>query len=56
MDTKNLSEIKKEMILKVIRENSGNKTNSANKLGISIRTLRCKIKKYRKDGAFIPED
>lgn len=54
-DTKNLSEIEKKIILKVLHENNGNRTHSANELGISVRTLRNKIREYREAGICVPD-
>lgn len=52
--SKNLSEIEKEMILQVLQENRGNRTKSADELGISVRTLRNKIRDFREMGLEIP--
>ncbi len=54
-DVKNLAELEKKMILKVLQENNGNRTHTSNLLGISVRTLRNKIKEYREAGIVIPE-
>lgn len=53
-DVKNLSEIEKRLILQVLRENNGNRTRSAEELGISVRTLRNKIREFRELGMEIP--
>jgi two-component system, NtrC family, response regulator AtoC len=53
-DIKNLSEIEKKMILKVLQENNGNRTHSSKELGISVRTLRNKIRDYREEGINVP--
>jgi len=42
-----LEDIEKFQILRVLQECNGNKTQAASKLGISTRTLRNKLKKYR---------
>ncbi|MEE9543295.1 MAG: sigma-54 dependent transcriptional regulator [Thermodesulfobacteriota bacterium] len=41
-----IREMEKELILKAIEDCDGNKTQAAKKLGISIRTLRNKLKEY----------
>jgi two-component system response regulator FlrC len=41
-----IREMEKELILKAIDGSDGNKTQAAKKLGISIRTLRNKLKEY----------
>ena len=51
---KNLSEIEKKTILRVLQENDGNRTHSSKELGISVRTLRNKIRDYREEGIRIP--
>lgn len=43
----NLSEMEKEMIMKVLKEASGNKSVAAKKLGISRRTLYRKLEEYQ---------
>ncbi len=45
---KTLKEMEKEMILKVVEETNGNRTHSAEILGISRRTLQLKLKEYGK--------
>ncbi|HHM23892.1 MAG TPA: sigma-54-dependent Fis family transcriptional regulator [Bacteroidetes bacterium] len=54
-ETKNLSEVEKKLILQVLQETGGNRTKSAEILGISVRTLRNKIREYREAGIPIPE-
>lgn len=48
-----LDEIEKQHILSTLENTSGNRTQAAKLLGISIRTLRNKLALYRKDGEFI---
>jgi two-component system, NtrC family, response regulator AtoC len=48
-----LEEIEKRHILAILETTSGNRTQAAKLLGISIRTLRNKLALYRKDGEFI---
>jgi hypothetical protein len=44
-----LDEIEKQVILKAYRHFRGNKTTTANALGIAIRTLDHKLEKYKED-------
>jgi DNA-binding NtrC family response regulator len=41
-----LAEIEKQHILRILEKCEGNRTNAADKLGISIRTLRNKLNEY----------
>ena len=41
-----LDEIEKTVILKTLEENGGNKTETAEQLGISVKTLYNKLEKY----------
>ena len=41
-----LKQVEKEMILRVLEENEGNRTHAAQALGISRRTLQMKLKEY----------
>jgi two-component system response regulator HydG len=45
-----LKEMEKAMIVKTLRENDNNRTRTADILGISIRTLRNKLREYRGEG------
>lgn len=45
--SRSLWEIEREHILKVLQEANGNRTHAAKRLGISIRTLRNKLREYR---------
>ena len=47
----NLEEVEKQMILQATSENEGNQLRAAQKLGISVRTLRRKLNKYKQEGA-----
>jgi two-component system response regulator HydG len=47
---RSLQEIEQEAIIATLRQTSGNQTRAAKTLGISDRTLREKIKKYRRQG------
>jgi DNA-binding NtrC family response regulator len=46
--------MEKRMILKSLQKTSGNRTQAAELLGISVRTLRNKLNEYRKQGLVIP--
>lgn len=45
-----LREIEREMILRKLKKFNGNRTETAESLGISVRTLRNKLNEYRKEG------
>ena len=45
---KTLKDMEKKMIFLTLDETSGNRTNAANILGISVRTLRNKLNEYKK--------
>jgi len=49
-----LAQIERRAILDTLRQTQGNQTKAARVLGISDRTLRGKIKKYRQDGMLQP--
>ena len=49
-----LSEIERIAILKRLEQTSGNRTQAADLLGISVRTLRNKIADYKKRGLEVP--
>lgn len=49
-----LDEIERIAILKQLEQTSGNRTQAADLLGISVRTLRNKLNEYRKLGMDIP--
>jgi two-component system, response regulator FlrC len=49
-----VADVEKEMIIETLDYCLGNRTHAANILGISIRTLRNKIKQYSDEGAHIP--
>ncbi|MBN2415879.1 sigma-54-dependent Fis family transcriptional regulator [bacterium] len=48
-----LRETEKYLILKHLEENEGNRTQTAEALGISVRTLRNKLNEYRQEGVDI---
>jgi len=49
-----LAEVERELILNTLRHCLGNRTHAANILGISIRTLRNKLKQYTSEGVSVP--
>ncbi len=53
-DTRNLKEIERRTILATLAERGGNRTQTAEVLGISIRTLRNKLNEYALDGFDVP--
>jgi len=50
-----LARIEREFILETLRRKQGNRTLAANTLGISIRSLRDRIRNYRDRGESVPE-
>ena len=51
---KTVSEVERELIINTLNHCLGNRTHAANILGISIRTLRNKLKQYNDDGVAVP--
>jgi two-component system response regulator FlrC len=51
---KTIAEVERDMIVKTLDKCLGNRTHAANILGISIRTLRNKLKQYIDEGVPIP--
>ena len=49
-----LAHLEREFILQTLRRSQGNRTRSADLLGISVRSLRDKIRDYRDQGENIP--
>ena len=49
-----LAHIEREFILQTLRFHRGNRTRAADLLGISIRSLRNKIRDYRDQGEDVP--
>jgi transcriptional regulator with PAS, ATPase and Fis domain len=49
-----VKEMEKELIFKTLEEVNGNRTNAAKMLGISIRTLRNKLREYKGSGKTWP--
>ena len=50
-----IEEIERELILQTLAHCCGNRTRAAGVLGISIRTLRNKIREYEARGLAVPE-
>ncbi len=51
-----LAQVEKEHILQTLRIARQNRTHAAQILGISLRTLRNKIRQYRVEGTFVPNN
>ena len=49
-----LATVEREIILQTLRYHQGNRTYSANVLGISVRSLRNKIRAYGDQGESVP--
>lgn len=49
-----VAEVERDLILQTLQHTLGNRTHAANILGISIRTLRNKLKAYSGDGVAVP--
>ena len=51
---KTVAEVERDLIIETLHHCLGNRTHAANILGISIRTLRNKLKQYSQDGVAVP--
>jgi two-component system response regulator FlrC len=51
---RSLRDLEQETILRVLADYGGNRTQAASELGISVRTLRNRLRDYRADGVEIP--
>lgn len=51
---RSLQDVERELILNTLTHCLGNRTHAANILGISIRTLRNKLKEYNDSGIAVP--
>jgi DNA-binding NtrC family response regulator len=51
---KTLADVERDLILDTLKHYLGNRTHAANILGISIRTLRNKLKQYSDEGVEVP--
>jgi two-component system response regulator FlrC len=49
-----VADVERDLILDTLQHCLGNRTHAANILGISIRTLRNKLKLYSQEGLTIP--
>jgi two-component system, response regulator FlrC len=49
-----LAAVERELILQTLRSHRGNRTRTADLLGISIRSLRDRIRNYRGQGEDVP--
>ncbi|MEQ8964451.1 MAG: sigma-54 dependent transcriptional regulator [Azospirillaceae bacterium] len=49
-----VAEVERDLILETLHHTLGNRTHAANILGISIRTLRNKLKQYSEEGVAVP--
>src|SRR5215203_5233879 len=50
-----LDDVERELILATLRYYHGNRTHAAKMLGISIRSMRNRIRRYRSEGATVWE-
>jgi DNA-binding NtrC family response regulator len=49
-----VGEVERELVLQTLGRCSGNRTRAARVLGVSVRTLRNKIRQYTADGIDVP--
>ena len=49
-----VADVEKDLIISTLKHTLGNRTHAANILGISIRTLRNKLKQYMEEGTPVP--
>lgn len=49
-----VAEVERGLILATLRQTEGNRTHAAQLLGISIRTMRNKLREYAESGEIIP--
>jgi DNA-binding NtrC family response regulator len=49
-----VGEIERQLVLQTLGRCDGNRTRAARMLGVSVRTLRNKIRQYSADGADVP--
>lgn len=51
--SRTIKEMERDTILSALEDNEGNRTHAAKSLGMSLRTLRHKLKTYREEGVYI---
>lgn len=51
-----MAEVERSLILATLRQTEGNRTHAAHVLGISIRTMRNKLRDYAEHGIIIPQN
>jgi DNA-binding NtrC family response regulator len=49
-----IGEVERELVLHTLRRCEGNRTRAARVLGLSVRTMRNKIRQYSADGIDVP--
>jgi DNA-binding NtrC family response regulator len=49
-----VGEIERELVLQTLARCDGNRTRAARVLGLSVRTMRNKIRQYSAEGIFVP--
>jgi DNA-binding NtrC family response regulator len=49
-----VGEVERELVLQTLARCDGNRTRAARVLGVSVRTLRNKIRQYTADGIDVP--
>ncbi len=49
-----VGEIERELVLQTLARCGGNRTRAARVLGLSVRTMRNKIRQYSADGVHVP--
>jgi len=49
-----VADVERELVLATLRHTGGNRTHAATVLGISIRTMRNKLREYADSGITIP--
>ena len=49
-----VADVERNLILATLRHTDGNRTHAANVLGISLRTMRNKLREYAENGIQIP--
>ena len=50
-----IDEMEKRLILRTLKKTNNNRTKTAKKLGVSVRTIRNKLNQYKKEGVDVPE-